>query len=564
MQDTASRSTPPADVNHTFTDAELKQLEPYGEIRHHQAGEILISEGQSNADCLITLSGETHIFVEGADGARRVGWMDRGQFAGDITVLTGQASLARTVMGVEGEVLHISHDSFHRLLVENSALSDAFVRTLTARREFGRQSGRASVIVIGGAQDRMIFAIRDLLSKHGIPHQWLDPETDELAQPIMKARGVSANELPIVLRGSAPPLKQPSLEALSKSFGLDLLPDGATADVIVVGAGPAGLASSVYAASEGLSVLTLDTEGPGGQAGTSSKIENYLGFPMGVSGRELAERAAIQAQKFGARITSPVRAGQLERDDEAYYLTLKDGRKIRARALIIATGAQYRRLPIDNLEQFEGRGVYYGATAMEAQLCGGQDVAVVGAGNSAGQGAVFLAQSAKTVHVVYRRPDIRDTMSEYLVRRLEETPNIHLHPHTELQALHGRDDSGSPADRLVAATWINRESKQTFRTATPFLFLFIGAAPFTEWLPDTIARDAKGFVKTGPDLANIELVRAGWSLERMPTRYETSWARLYAVGDVRAGSVKRVASAVGEGSVVVSDVHAALSEQIRS
>ncbi len=553
-------TTPPADVNYTFTSDELRQLEPYGDVRRHNAGEVLIAEGQSQVDCLVTLSGETHIFVEGAEGPRRVGWMERGQFAGDITILTGQASLARTVMGVDGEVLHISHQAFQRLLVENSVLSDIFVRTLTARREFGRTRGLSSVIVIGAAQDRTVFATRDLLSKHGIPHAWMDPAQDEAARAVMQARQIDPADLPAVVRGGAPVLKRPTLEDLSGAFGLDLLPDGTAADVIVVGAGPAGLATSVYAGSEGLSVLTLDTDGPGGQAGSSSKIENYLGFPMGVSGRELAERAAVQAQKFGARVASPVKAAIVEKDGDLYCLTLKDGRRLQARAIVIATGAQYRRLPVENLERFEGRGIYYGATSMEAQLCGGQEVAVVGAGNSAGQGAVYLSQTAKTVHVVYRRANIRDTMSEYLVRRLEETPNIILHPGFELQALHGAEAADPQNDRLMAATWAEAQTGQTQRTQTSFVFLFIGAAPFTQWLPDTLARDAKGFVKTGPDLDNIELVKAGWGLDRMPTRYETSWPRIYAVGDVRAGSVKRVASAVGEGSVVVSDVHAALGE----
>ncbi len=553
-------TAPPPEVNHTFTDADLAQLRAYGAVRRHEAGAVLTAEGQSNADCLVTLSGETHIIVDGADGPRRVGFMERGQFAGDTTVLTGQAALARTVMGVAGEVLHIPHDRFQRLLVENSALSDVFVRVLAARREFGRSRGFSSTIVIGQATDRTLFAIRDLLAKHSVNHAWLDPAADAAAAPLMEARGVAYEELPAVLRGASLVLKRPSLAEVAEAYGLDLLPDGATADVIVVGSGPAGLAAAVYAGSEGLSVLTLDAEGPGGQAGTSSKIENYLGFPTGVSGRELAERATVQAQKFGARVAAPVQAASLVRDGEAYCVSIKDGRRLRSCAVVIATGAQYRRLPIPNLERFEGRGVHYGATPMEAQLCGGQEVAVVGAGNSAGQGAVFLSQTAEAVHVLYRRPDIRETMSEYLVRRLEEAANIHLHPATEVSALYGLDGADADTDRLTAADWTNRATGETTRREVPFVFLFIGAAPFTDWLPATVARDAKGFLKTGPDLETIDLVKAGWGLERLPTRYETSWPRVYAVGDVRAGSVKRVASAVGEGSVVVSDVHAALAD----
>lgn len=260
------------------------------------------------------------------------------------------------------------------------------------------------------------------------------------------------------------------------------------------------------------------------------------------------------------RIAAPAQANSLEREGEGYCVGLKDGRRICARAVVTATGAQYRRLPIPDLDRFEGRGIYYGATPMEAQLCGGQEVAIVGAGNSAGQGAVFLSQTAKAVHVLYRRPDIRETMSEYLVRRLEEAPNIFLHASTEIEALHGVEGAGPSNDRLVEATFRNRSTGASERYATAFVFLFVGAAPFTAWLPQHMSCDEKGFVKTGTDLANIDLVRAGWSLERMPSRYETSWPRIYAVGDVRIGSVKRVASSVGEGSVVVSDIHRALSE----
>ncbi|WP_084418400.1 FAD-dependent oxidoreductase [Henriciella litoralis] len=550
----------PANVNYTFNDEDLEKLKAFGEVRHHDAGAPLIEEGDSQVDCLITLSGHTDIFIETPDGEKRVGWMERGQFAGDISVLTGQASLSRTAMGAAGEILHITHPNFQRLLVENSSLSDVFVRTLTARRAFAQDAEHGAVIVIGDAHDRDVFAARDLLSKHMIAHRWLDPATDPLAKRIMQAREIEADALPVVIRGRSRIMSRPDIAELSEAFGLDLVPDESCVDLVVVGAGPAGLAASVYAASEGLSVVTLDTDGPGGQAGTSSKIENYLGFPMGVSGRELAARAAIQAQKFGVRIASPAQAVKLEKLGDDYCISLKDGRKLASRAIVIATGAQYRRLPIPNVERFEGRGIYYGATPMEAQLCGGQSVALVGAGNSAGQGAVFLSQTAKAVHLLYRRPDIRETMSEYLVRRLEETPNIFLHPSTEISDLHGLEDAAPDNDRLVSATFLNRQTGETTEVDTPFVFLFIGAQPHTDWLPQNMTCDEKGFVKTGTDLANIDLVRAGWALERMPTRYETSWPRIYAVGDVRIGSVKRVASSVGEGSVVVSDIHKALSE----
>ncbi|MEL6258241.1 MAG: FAD-dependent oxidoreductase, partial [Pseudomonadota bacterium] len=539
--------------------SELEQLRAYGDVRSHTEGEIIFEEGDRQIDCLVVLSGQLDIHIADKGDTRRIGWMEPGQFSGDLGILTGQTSLATMVMSQDGELLHIPHERFRRLLVENSALSDIFVRAFTARRAWQHDSGVASVVVIGSRYDRSMFAIRDLLTKHGSPHVWLDINTDPLAQRILDARGFTDADLPVVARGSSSFMCKPSLAEVSDAFGLDLLPDGACADVIVVGAGPGGLAASVYAASEGLEVLTLDTEGPGGQAGTSSKIENYLGFPMGVSGRELADRASVQAQKFGARIASPAKAAELMPVDGDYCLKLDDGRSFMAKALVIATGAQYRKLPIDNLERFEGRGIYYGATPMEAQLCAASSVSIVGAGNSAGQGAVFLSQTAKDVHVLYRRPDIRETMSEYLVRRLEETPNIHLHPETEITGFEGVGAT-DPADDRLARIRITKGGAPAGHLETPFVFLFIGAAPFTQWLPDTIACDGRGFLKTGSDLANLDLVKAGWSLERMPSRFETSWPRIYAVGDVRTGSVKRVASAVGEGSVVVSDIHRAISE----
>ncbi|MGJ3230496.1 MAG: cyclic nucleotide-binding domain-containing protein [Oceanicaulis sp.] len=281
----AKTAARPADVNYTFSEAELEALKAYGEVRAHDEGALLVAEGDRRVDSLITLSGETHIFVEGPDGPKRLGWMERGQFAGDISVLTGQASLARVTMGKAGEVLHIPFDRFQRLLVENSALSDVFVRTFTARRAFALSRTEAPVIVLGSALDRSVFVLRDFLSRHGAPHTWCDPALDELGRRIVTAKGLADADLPAVVLGAQRVLIKPTVNDLAAELGSDLLPDGAAADVLVVGAGPAGLAASVYAGSEGLSVLTLDAEAPGGQAGTSSKIENYLGFPMGVSGR---------------------------------------------------------------------------------------------------------------------------------------------------------------------------------------------------------------------------------------------------------------------------------------
>ncbi|MEM6653750.1 MAG: FAD-dependent oxidoreductase [Pseudomonadota bacterium] len=550
----------PANINYTFNPDEVEKLKAFGHVVRHEEGEILTEEGATHQDFMVTLSGETHIFVQTPEGEKRLGWMEPGQFTGDISVMTGAASLVHVIMGKAGEILHIPHKRLQDLLVADSALSDVIVQTLTARRAFAHNADHGSVIVIGAPQDRLVFTARDLLSKFGVPHRWLSPETDPLATRMLEAKGIDPADLPVVFRGGSDVLVRPTASEISNAFGFDLLENHASADVIVVGAGPAGLAASVYAASEGLSVLTLDAGNPGGQAGTSSKIENYLGFPTGVSGQELTDRAVVQALKFGVSLTAPVKASALERDGDGFCITLSDGREVGGKAIVIATGAQYQRLPLDNIEQFEGRGIYYGATPMEAQLCGGSEVAVVGAGNSAGQGAVFLATSAAKVHVLYRRANIRDTMSEYLVKRLEETPNIFLHPETEITALHGVDGASPDDDRLVSITQRDKTSGESQHCAIPFVFLFVGAKPFTGWLPENMACDKTGFVRTGADLENLDLVKAGWSIDRMPTEYETSWPRVYAVGDVRMGSVKRVASAVGQGSVVVSHIHRALED----
>jgi len=545
-------------INYTLNADELAQLMPYGETRRHEAGEVLVEPGDREVDLMVTLSGETHIFVDGLDGERRLGWMEPGQFAGDLAVLTGKAVLARTIMGVAGEVLHVPHSAFKRLLVENSRLSDIFVSTFSARRAFALTRRDAGVVLLGKASDKAVFGLRRFLAGHAVPHAFLEVDRDPAGKAIADSKGLSESELPALLLGGANILLNVDTDAAADALGLDALGEGAQADVLVVGAGPAGLAACVYAGSEGLSVILLDEEGAGGQAGSSSKIENYLGFPTGVSGRELADRAAVQAQKFGVQFVSPACASALESlEDGRYRLRLQDGREASAKAVVLAMGAQYRRLPLENLEALEGAGVYYGASPLEAQLCAGAKTVVVGAGNSAGQGAMFLSETAEEMHVLYRRPEIRETMSEYLVRRLEEAGNVFLHPQTEISRL-----VPDASEAQLASVELSGPDGAASLDA-PFVFLFIGAAPRTRWLPAELACDERGFVLTGPAISQLQLVKARWMEDRMPSAYETSLPRVYAVGDVRAGSVKRVASSVGEGSVVVSDVHKALAELSR-
>ncbi|MEM6492655.1 MAG: cyclic nucleotide-binding domain-containing protein, partial [Pseudomonadota bacterium] len=306
----------PADVNYTFSAAEIDLIRPYGEVRAHEEGAVLFSEGDRQIDLLVTLSGETHIVVPTKDGPQRLGWMEAGQFTGDVGILAGQATLATTTMGKAGEVLHVSYANLLRLLAESPAISDILIRTFTARRAFQHHRGTGAVVVLGPAYDRGVFTARDLLSKHNVAHNWFDPDQTEIGRRVMEAKGLTAADLPAVVLGESRILVRPGVVELSEALGLDLIPDDASADVIVVGAGPGGLAAAVYAASEGLSVVTVDAEGPGGQAGTSSKIENSLGFPTGVSGRELASRAAVQAQKFGVRMATPAKAAALDRLDD--------------------------------------------------------------------------------------------------------------------------------------------------------------------------------------------------------------------------------------------------------
>jgi thioredoxin reductase (NADPH) len=323
-------------------------------------------------------------------------------------------------------------------------------------------------------------------------------------------------------------------------------------DVVIVGAGPAGLAAAVYGASEGLRVLLLESYSPGGQAGSSSRIENYLGFPTGISGNELAGRAYTQATKFGAQMLL-AKATRLECDRKPYAVELDSGARIAGRAIVIASGANYRRLPLENLSQFEGAGIYYGATFVEAQLCSGEEVVVVGGANSAGQAAVFLSESAKQVYVLVRRSGLSDTMSRYLIRRIEQTPNISLLTHTEIVGIEG-------GDHLERVTWRNNQAGEIEKKNISHVFLMTGANPNTAWLQGCVALDGKGFIKTGPDLSPQDLNAAGWPLSRRPYLLETSIPGVFAVGDARFGNLKRVASAVGEGSIAISFVHQILQE----
>ncbi len=541
----------PERISPVLTPEQIARLEPFGTREAVDRGTILFDEGDHHIDFFVVLAGVVEIcHVGNADGEmRHVVNQGPGGFLGDPSTLSGRAAVVQARADEDSEVLRIPPESFHRIVVEDSELSDLFLRTFLYRRSALIAGGYGSARVIGSRYSRDTHRIREFLTRNNQPHTFLDLEKDEGATALLDTLGIGVDETPIVVCGEGHVARNPSDAFLANELGFDSVNQDDVCDVVVVGAGPAGLAASVYAASEGLSVMAIDRSSPGGQAATSSKIENYLGFPTGISGQELAQRAMTQAEKFGTRMANPVDAVGLEPQGETYVIKLADGRCVRGRSVVIATGARYQRLEIAEADRYEGCGVYYGATAMEAEMCTGADVMVVGGGNSAGQGAVHMAKCARRVHLLVRRGGLAETMSRYLIRRIDETPNIHLHARSEITRLIG------DGVRLRAVEYRDHGRDETIRLDAPWVFLFLGAVPCTSWLRGTLALDDKGFVKTGQAIAPEELPRPDWS----PSLFESSLPRVYAVGDVRSGSVKRVASAVGEGSIVVPFIHRALS-----
>jgi len=414
--------------------------------------------------------------------------------------------------------------------------------------------GFGDVVLIGSSHCAGTLRVKEFLTRNGHPYSSIDLDRDESVQDLLDRFHVTIADIPVLICRGEVVLRNPSNPEIADCLGFNEAVDQTQIrDVVIIGAGPAGLAAAVYGASEGLGVLVVESNAPGGQAGSSSKIENYLGFPTGISGQELAGRAYTQAQKFGAQLLIARGATQLVCDRKPYSIEIDNGPRVPARAIIIATGAEYRRLPLDNLPQFEGTGVYYGATFVEAQVCRGEEVAVVGGGNSAGQAAVFLSQTAKRVHMLIRSNGLAESMSRYLIRRLEQNPAIVLRPQTEIIGLEG----GHHVERI---RWRDNQTGAIATHDIRHVFVMTGAVPSTRWLNGCVALDAKGFIKTGADLSHDDLAAAHWPLARRPYLLETSLPGVFAVGDVRGGNLKRVASAVGEGSIAIALVHQALHE----
>jgi thioredoxin reductase (NADPH) len=538
----------------TLTEAQVSRIAALAKRRPIRAGEILFDQGDENAQVFVILSGVLEIVRPSLTGEDLVTVHTAGEFTGEVSVLSGHRALVRGRVREDGEVLALDGEALRRVVQGDTELSDLFMRAFILRRVALLASGYGDATLIGSTHSAGTLRIQEFFTRNSHPYSYVDVDRDQDVQALLDRFHVGVGDVPVVICRGEKVLRNPTNEEVADCFGLSATHEsGAVRDLLVVGAGPAGLASAVYAASEGLDVLVLETDSPGGQAGTSSKIENYLGFPTGISGQALAARAFTQAQKFGAEIAIARTAARFVCDEKhGFVVGLSNGSTVRSRAIIIASGVTYRKLALPDLARFEGLGVHYGATALEGELCRGGEVVIVGGANSAGQAAVFLAGRARHVHVLVRGPGLSDTMSRYLIRRIEENPNITLRPYTEITALEGDE-------QLRAIRWRGPDGT-TGTIATSHVFLMTGAEPHTKWLEGCVALDEKGFVKTGADLGADDLSRAGWPLPRAPLLFETNRPRVFAVGDVRSGSVKRVASAVGEGSICVQLVHRSLSQ----
>ncbi len=538
-----------------LTEAQISRIRPISKLRRVEKGEILFEPGDTNVPFFVLLSGQMEIVQPDLTGERPVANHDHpGGFTGEMTMISGHRCLVRGRVTEPGEFLELSADGLRSLIAKDAELSEIFMRAFILRRLELIKRGLGNLILMGSRHSAKTLALREFLTRNGHPYTYVDLDTDKTSQELLDRFEVKVEEIPVVVCSARQAvMRNPTTQKLADCLGFNSAIDQSQIrDLIIVGAGPSGLAAAVYAASEGLDVLVIESTSPGGQAGSSSKIENYLGFPTGVSGQELATRAITQAEKFGAKMMLAHSVARLECEKRPYKVVLDNGSDLAARAIVISTGAQYNKPRIANLAKFEGQGIYYGATYMEAQLCEQEDIIIVGGGNSAGQAAVFLSQTARKVYMLVRSSRLSDTMSRYLIQRIEENPAIELHYKTEIVALEGDD-------HLEHVTWRDNTTGKTSTHDIRHVFIMAGASPGTAWLKGCLALDNKGFILTGRDL-DAATDTPVWSLARAPLMLETSLPGVFAVGDVRSGNVKRVASAVGEGSIAIHLVHRALAE----
>ncbi|WP_224995246.1 FAD-dependent oxidoreductase [Cesiribacter sp. SM1] len=537
------------DLSPKLSKEQIEVISMYGKIRHAMIGESLIKVGDRNHDLFVVLEGAIAI---SDDHNNELGIHLPGEFTGNSDSLSARTAIFNAFAQTNAVVLQIPNQQLKEIIASDQELSKVLLRTFLLRRAHELETNVGAIKLLGSRYCAKTFKLREFLSKNHIIYSWIDLEKDDISNTLLAQFGIDVEETPIIIAKDEKIFKNPSIEEIAEVLGLLSVLNEEVYDVIVVGAGPAGLAASVYASSEGLKVITIDNIGPGGQAGASSKIENYLGFPTGISGSELANNAYIQAQKFGCHVSIPRKAKALRFKNNCFHLELDSETVIKGSTVIAATGARYRKLPLENLPLFEGRGVYYGAGNMEAQTISGKEIMIVGGGNSAGQAAIFLATKSSQVHLVIRGENLQKSMSTYLISRIMNNPNIRLHTHSEIIALEG----GNWLREVILG---NNISKQSTTYPVSDLFLFLGAIPCSEWLTDVTCLDKRGFVYTGRDIPEEGLKQYNWPHRWPPQSLETCLPGLFAVGDIRSGSVKRVASAVGEGSMAVSQVHSFLS-----
>jgi thioredoxin reductase (NADPH) len=537
----------------TLTPAQIHRISPHGHMRTMQLGEVIIEQGDRNVPFFVVVSGDVEIVRPSGGVETLITVHGPGQFTGEVNNLSGRPAVFQMRCTKPGELIELDRQHMLSLLQTDAELSEIMMRAFILRRVELVTAGVGDVVLIGSTHSAGSLRIKEFLMRNGHPYSYIDLERDPEVQNLLDSSHTDSSEIPVVICRGEIVLRNPTNQQVADCLGFsEIIDQRQVHDLVIIGAGPAGLAAAVYGASEGLDVIMLEASSPGGQAGSSSRIENYLGFPSGISGQELAARAYNQAQKFGAQVLI-AKGIRLACDRKPYVVEMQNGAQIQTRTIVIATGAQYRRLPLKNISRFEGAGVYYGATFVEAQLCGGEEVIVVGGGNSAGQATTFLAETAKRVHMLIRSAGLAESMSRYLIRRIEETPTIVLHPHTEIIALEG-------GNHLESVRLRNNQTGQIEEHNIRHVFVMTGADPNTRWLDGCVALDTKGFIKTGPDLSPEDLSAARWSLVRPPYLHETSLPGVFAIGDVRGSSIKRVASAVGEGSIAISFVHQVLQE----
>ena len=538
-----------------LTRAQIDRLRPMGRPRQFAPGELIYERGSAKRAFYVLLEGRVEIASPAREGEERITIHAAGEFTGEVDMMTGRQSLVGARALDATKVLEIDLAQLRHIVQTDAELSEIFLRAFALRRAHLIANKLGGIVLIGSSHSADTLRLKAFLARNGHPHVYLDVERDRDVDALLDHFQIAPGEIPVMIckqRDHA--LRNPSNALVAAALGFNTeLDAGHVHDLVVVGAGPSGLAAAVYAASEGLDVLVLETSAPGGQAGSSSRIENYLGFPMGISGQDLAGRAFLQAEKFGANLAVARVAVGLACAEQQLRITCADGGTVQGHAVVVATGAAYRKLTVPELGRFEGNGVYYGATKVEADLCSGAEIAVVGGGNSAGQAAVFLSGRAKHVHLLVRGAGLVDSMSRYLIRRIDESPDITLRPYTQIEALEGDG-------RLERVWWRSAQGAEREGRDISHVFSMTGADANTGWLGGCVALDAQRFIKTGVELTSGDLETAQWPLTRRPYQFETSLPRVFAVGDVRSGSMKRVASAVGEGSAAVQLVHKVLAE----